>query len=492
MQRLFKLGPWRPDTPSINSEFVTYASGVTFGADNVWRPLHGRGKEVFNYGEPPIGLIATETDDGTPFIVSATANALYWGSTDTQSTQAFSTPLAPAARAAGALFSNQVYLTIKGRGTWAWTNIGAGAGDTPIELTGAPSGGCMGRVADFLVMGDLMDIDGSDAPYRIRWSAFANPLTVAWTDDPALQSGALDLPAEYGRVTGITSGRTGLVFQRKAIHRLRYTGGPNVFSREPLDISRGCISPASIIEIGSSAAFLAEDGLFITDGVTVNQLGDGAVSKWLMDRLDFSSAQDVIGWIDWDHRCLMWAYRPKGSGLRSEVIVWNWLGNGFSIMQMDVAGASYTVREGLTLEELAVLYPSLEDVPVSLDNAGAATAARVSFVIDSTGSAARLDGTTMEGVIETADIIADDGRHLHVREIWPVADDDGSVTATIGVRDTLQQAVDWGIEMPRGSKGFVPIIADGRIVRARLRFPAGSLWNRLTGLIVEIRNAGKL
>jgi len=114
------------------------------------------------------------------------------------------------------------------------------------DLAGSPpKAAIVGKVRDFVVLGDVTDGDGNH-PYRVQWSGLANatkwptPLT---QDARAFQSGYQDCYSDYGKVQYIAQGEEfGLVFQERGIVRMGYVGGDAVFSFFTFERKRGLVS----------------------------------------------------------------------------------------------------------------------------------------------------------------------------------------------------------------------------------------------------------
>ena len=92
----------------------------------------------------------------------------------------------------------------------------------------------------------------------LQWSAFNDP--ESWTIGQGTRAGlAVVNNPELGQITGITSGRSSLVFQEFGISRLTYVGSPQVFRNDPVSYIIGALRH-SMIDVGGIAYFIGTSG----------------------------------------------------------------------------------------------------------------------------------------------------------------------------------------------------------------------------------------
>ena len=189
-------------------------------------------------------------------------------------------------------------------------DIGSTDDFATLATTGtAPKARVCGVIGRFLILGDTDD--GTHVPSRIAWSAIDDIHTWETPETSAalaVQSGAQVFPQEYGPVTAIASGSLwGLVFQRYAIHRLRYVGGDTVFQIETISRNIGCSSPRSVVERKGVFYFWSSDGIKATDGNEVLPIGKGKVDE-TVQLASLDNRQLIVGALDERYSCVVWAY----------------------------------------------------------------------------------------------------------------------------------------------------------------------------------------
>jgi hypothetical protein len=137
---------------------------------------------------------------------------------------------------------------------------------------------------DYLVLGNLDgEIEGHVAN-RVRWSGILNPDT--WGTDVGTGADFEDMHDEGGPVVQITGRSVALVFQRKAITRMQYTGNATVFAFTTLEIGRGAVAAGAVCDIGSLVFYRADDGFFAHDGTQSIPDRHRPVDDWFANNAD--------------------------------------------------------------------------------------------------------------------------------------------------------------------------------------------------------------
>ncbi len=142
-----------------------------------------------------------------------------------------------------------------------------------------PNAKRVARVGDFLMMGNI-----SGTPNGIQWSSINSPAT-AWAASRLTQAGSASMPSEYGQIQRIVGGRYATVFQERGIMRLSYVGPPTVWRADVVSSDRGATAPFAVANIGYFSYFLAQDGFYVTNGSTVEPIGNQRVNNWFFENL---------------------------------------------------------------------------------------------------------------------------------------------------------------------------------------------------------------
>jgi len=362
---------------------------------------------------------------------------------------------------------------------------------TWLPLPGSPpKAAVVGRVGDFLMMGDLTDIDGTVAPNRVRWSAFNNPLA-NWVTDRGELSDYRDLDPKYGSVTGVAGN---LIFQERAIHRATFVGAPKVFDIVPVSTDRGCIAPGSLVEVGANVYFLGPDGFYVTNGVAVDQIGANKIDRWFMDHVLSSSIGRTHGAMSWPKQSIVWAFISGDVSQFTKQVIFSFSTGEWSSSDLPV---NYIVRsktDAVTLGDLAVTYPTgLTPIGVIGNPEFMPSDLLLSaWVKIGAGSEfATLDGSARNAKLTTGDRQLAPGRRTRISGILPLVENQsGNSRVQILHRNKLaapQTATSLSVE---GANGQCPQNVDARYVQVRMDIPVGAVWDMATGVIVSARVSG--
>ncbi len=147
---------------------------------------------------------------------------------------------------------------------------------------------------------------------------------------------------------------------------------------------------------------------------------------------------------------------------------------------LDLAGSVYTnayTSGGYVAGKLDLLSTAFDEISNSTMPSIAA--------FNGSNELALFTGDHLEAVLETAEQSLMTGR-TEVNGIIPLTDAD-DVYCRIDSRDMLNQnPPNIGTENSMNDDGFIPLLDEGRYLRARIRIPSGTSWGWITGVEPEI------
>lgn len=481
----YQFSQWLPDVQDYKNPGLEECVNALPGA-NGYQPARAPSGNGVTISGTIIGASSAFLADASSIVVVATTADLYVIRAGSATASSLSLSLGPTARVAFEQFGPAIYATTKSGDTWVLDNVETD--NTFAAASGSPpNANAIGRVADFLLMGDLTDIDASDAPYRVRWSRFNDP-SGAWGTDIAAQSGALDLDPQLGPITAITGGTFGLVFQRQGISRFTYTGGASVFRRDTFEKNRGCVAPFSAVRIGETTYYVAHDGFFATDGTTPQPISTSRVWQWFTDRVNQDFLRSVVGAVDFQGRRIVWLWPAAGSDTFSDQLWYNYETNQWGYVNQALEWAVGAAKDALTLEQVSAIYPNIDAMPLSLDSPVFQANGRAMKVF-SGGELSDLTGPTLGSVFQTGDLQPFVGQRSFVSEVHPIIKTDRA-TVKMGVKDRMTQAFTETTEEDMGAIGYAPVSADGRYFRTIIGIPAGEEWRDAYGFQLKAARAG--
>lgn len=480
-----RFGPWLPDGTDHMNPGLEECLNVIPGPTG-YQPFHGPGAVVADAGAAVLSAKMFERADGTRVVVCATAGDLHVivGGTVTNSALG----LALTSPVAFERFGDEIYATNKS-GTWRLADIDVSTTFVAAAWT-IPDALALGRISEFLFAGNLTDTDASDAPYRIRWSPFNNPAGT-WAGDVGTQSGAVNMPSKYGPVMAITGGTWGMIFQKYAISRISYTGGAQVFAKQIVDPDRGCAAPYSVAQVGDAVYFLSHDGFFVTNGGPSESVSRGRVWQWFLDNSSQVYLGSVSAAVDWPNRCVNWTVMG-GTGQVTGILHFNWETGDWSHSEVALDCLLSAGVDGVTLESVAVTYPDLDAMPISLDSPEFSARGRIlgAFVA---GEYRLMNGQSLAASFGTGEFQIVPGLRTFVRAVTPIVTNDSeNTTVSMGGRDRMTASLSYVPDVAIGPLGFCPFAFDARYYRVSVDIPANAPWRDAYGFHIDHDPSGEV
>lgn len=481
------FGAWFPDAADYRNPGLVEARNV-YPSSAGYSPFPGLIGAGDTVSGTVLGARRFDRTDTTSVIVVGTTIDLYVIAGGTVTASGLSLSLAVGDMWAFEQFGKYVFATSKATGTYYLSDL-----DTDTSFSSAPGSppkaDTITRIGDFLVMGNMTDIDASDQVYRVRWSRFNSPIGT-WGTDIAYQSGYVDMPSRYGEITGMSGGTVGMVFQKYAVSRFQYVGGVSAFRKEIIDEERGCASPRSVVQVGPFTYWVGFEGFCRSDGSSVENISSPRVWQWFRDAANMGYISRVQGGVDWPRRCVIWAFYGVDGSSYSQVIIYNWEQDRWSNAVIDIDCLVETTLEGLTLEEVAVIYPDIDAMSPSLDSPEFTAKGRTLSALVG-GELSNFTGPALEATMETGDFQVETSRRSFVSEVWPIVENqDANARISIGTRAKPGASVMFSDDVSEGALGFAPVTADGRFFRVRMKIPAAANWGKASGLQVEAIGSG--
>lgn len=437
---------------------------------------------------PVRGAALVFQSDGSPVIVGGSEDDLFVksGSAATETTVAASV-------VSGefwdfAQFNDFVFATSLANSPQYLTDI-----DTDVvwsDLTGSPpKARYCERFADFLMLGYI-----ENAPTRIQWSSFNSPAG-SWTPDRLTQAGFADLDPKGGAVTALVGGRYPMVFQERGVSLVQYVGPPTVWRVSLVSEDRGCIAPRSVVTIGSQTFFLSQDGFYVTNGSEFVPIGSRRVNNWFFETVDNAFISWTQAAVDWQNRCVVWAFRSVGADLPDRILIYSWEQDRFSTATLDVDWIVGSRISATSLEDLDAMFATLENVAPSMDSEVWLAGDRVLAAFISGGGTEStfntLNGTALQADWELGAFQPSPGQRVFVSGAQPVLDTSewSMQVAAISADNTRTETV--GAYNSAGVDGVIPLRADGKEMRLALRMPAAAIWRRAQAVQLTFRGSGR-
>tara|TARA_Y100000310_G_scaffold298531_2_gene332547 strand:+ start:2444 stop:3964 length:1521 start_codon:yes stop_codon:yes gene_type:complete len=332
-------------------------------------------------------------------------------------------------------------------------------------------------IKNHLVLANV-DEGGTLYPTRVRWSAIADPSDM--DANTTNYSGAIDLKGEYGWIQGITGGEYGLVLRDRGIHRLVWTGLPDIFNADDvLDENVGLWAPHSLQNWKHLTFFLSDSGLKMHDGAQVHDIGASKIDRWLTSNIDVGTRVRASSAIDPDNKLYLLAFPSKNSsnGHPDLILLYDWIDRRFAYAEptnaMEIIFRSITT--GYTLEELDA-FGTLESLGFSFDSrVFHGGQVQVSCFLTS-HRMYHFTGNAETATFETADQHFFPGYRAQVNAFRPlvVGSAGAAVRGAMGVRNNLiSESASFATSVSPSTSGECFQLAEGRYHRFRASLAGG-------------------
>ncbi len=359
-----------------------------------------------------------------------------------------------------------------------------------------PKAAAVGVVGQFVMLGNTHDSLNGAVPSRVQWCGIGNPNNWDFGTLAAqqAQAGEQFLNAVYGPVTHIADGYAyGLIFQQRAITRAYYTGGDAIFAFDTYEKQRGAYYPNSPVQLGSLVYFIAEDGICLTDGQQVTQIGHGKVDLTFLSDVSQAYADRVRGAYDPVNKLIYWCYcsSGNGTGIPDKVIAYNYAEQRFMPTSNAVSCIFTSKSFGYTMDTLDGVNTDLDLITPSLDDPFWQGGNLQIQAFDSSNAYGQLGGDALDAVIDTLESSPGGGGITYLDGARPIltAPDSGDARPSLQflTRQLENQGYSTGPEMAQNpATGICNGRAAARYVRVRVTIPggAGGGFGQATGVDV--------
>jgi len=183
------------------------------------------------------------------------------------------------------------------------------------------------------------DKANSEHPYDVAWCDTDNPDT--WIPATANAAGSLTLREASSPLKAIVPlGDSKAIYTEDQMFILQYTGAPYYFGYKTAFASgAGAVSSRSVVAVDSTNYGLSRRGLFVTDGSSVETIGDSeGINKYIRDNIAESEYAQVVAYHNKINNEVIWSL-PINSTKPTKQITYNYSNNTFSIESIAASAA---------------------------------------------------------------------------------------------------------------------------------------------------------
>lgn len=453
---MLEAGPWVPDLAESDHSGLIRASGV-YPISNGYRPF----QDI-----EPITTALADFSGGTAFVGSDGTSALLAGT----ATDLYR-------------YSGTAWVSVLGTltaGQWQFAQFGDTAigvhGGAPVkyDLVGGTAAALGGTppVAKYIAQANNFIVLAGDPSDNatVTWSGFNAAET--WTSG-VNQSDTDTLP-DGGKITGLIGHENYfLVFQRDAINRYDYIGVPGIFQRTKISTGVGCIAPGSLAQAGSVIFFLSERGFMMTDGSTVDPIGNEQIDQTFFNTYQRSELDNLTASVD-PRRYLYTAAMPGEPG---RLWLYKWDVKRWSDANMSLKAVFQGFTSNISLDALDAIYVGgVDTIPVSLDSPLFQGGEPRLYGVDGAGFVGPFTGENLAAIFEWP-FVEIGGQRTRLFEARPKTDATSGMSISVDAKARLGDEATIRTNSELRASGSMPLRTNGRYIKAKISVAAGTLWS---------------
>jgi hypothetical protein len=464
-----KFGSWTPDLPEFGHGGLVKARNAYSGILG-YEPI--KSLSVVTAALPVAwkGGGAFQGADGTTVLLAGTNSGLY------RLTSSTATSVSAGTYSANWFFVQfgDKVVCLNGAAPLKYT-ISAGTG---AALGGSPPTSQYGAIVkDFVFLAG-----NSSNQNRVYWSAIDN--AEGWTPGTN-QSDVQDLP-DGGAVTGLAGGEFGLAFQDEAIHIFEYVGSPAVFTRRKVSNSIGALCHGGIAQHGRQTFFYSRRGFYKFIDGEVYPLGRNKVDRTFRNTYSVSEiVNNLRCTIDPQRSLVIWSMPDRLWVYNFDNDMWS------DVLSTGIVGITTGRTASLTLEDIAVIFPSIENVTPTFDDAYWNGGSPLLLIAKSDGALYAFgSATNLEARFRLPQIEMFSGRTAHARNSRII----GNLTSgqvSIDCRAKMSDTPINVVSMDFRNNGEIPIRASGRYLQSEVILASGADWSSVQGFDMEASPGGR-
>lgn len=328
--------------------------------------------------------------------------------------------------------------------------------------------------------------DTADGQSSVEWSGINNPEIYDGTllsDVQPISSGG------PGRAI-INAGDCVFYFQDRKVHRFVYNSNPEtVFTRDEVEVGRGCVGRKAVAADAGSVFYLAHDGFYsMSASLAVESIGSGFVNEFFAARCAVADRGLTLAVADPGATRIFFLYRSVNVGDTpyDEALIYDWRLKKWSFASLPMQWLFATSSPAWTLADLEAVYGLLSNVPEPLSSRRWKAGSDVLGGFDGSGFLGTLTGSTMEALFETSTMLEPETVKKLAGSVKGIINT-GSWSSSIGtVQDTDEEPVWTGYEA-KNVAGWARHRVAGKGIRIRLKVSAGATWTKAQAISFEVQ-----
>lgn len=356
-------------------------------------------------------------------------------------------------------------------------------------------------INNFVMLGNINDATDGVVPNRVHWCAIDNPTswpTVGTSAAAQVQSDRQDLPTGWSveAITGAIGGIDGAIFMRQSIYRIQYEGAPAVFNFKEVERSRGTLTGKSVVNVGSFAFFLGEDGFYSFNGTQSHAIGNLKIDNFFFEDMDLNHVHRITAAANPINKTVYWSYPSKlaDNGQPDSIIVYNWETGRWSHGDLDADIIFSNLTIGYDLEQLDS-FGNMDTLTTSLDDRFWINGLFSLAAFDIDHKLSTFTGSALEGTITTKEFGGMElwqtaNERMYVDGVRPYVDG-GEYTVSLEYRDAPKGDVTVDGPNTVNDNGMANFTRSCRYARVTVTIGAGGIWSHAQGVDLDVDKDGE-
>jgi len=458
------FGAFLPDQLPVGADKLVTARNV-LPAPNGYRAVPAFTPVSNALPAPFRGGYSAIATDGTAYLLAGTTSTL-------------------SRLAAGAWTDLLTGLTVTGR--WRFAQFGDfviavnGGATQEVDLSAGTTSALVGAptAIDVDVVGPhVVYAQANGDILMIRWSAFedqkGNTLGSNQAGEQPMLTG--------GEVMGIAGGEYGVILQRQRLVRMSLTGDSSLpFQFDEITPNFGCASKGSIAKAGRTIFCYSDRGFIaIDDGQAVRPIGNEKFDQTFRAAVG-DEFERIYATIDPQRTQVCWAI----PGVPGQIWVYNWVLDRATVLELNVDGIFAGFENSDTLEQVAVEFPNIDTMPISLDDPRFKGGVPSLYVVQGGAVGVLGSPTLLTADLETAQFAMFGSQGARIRALWPDTDAVSGLTVTVRAAQRQGDVVSSRSASNLQDSGRVPLQHRGKFLNMRLRIQDNN-WSYVNGMVIE-------
>jgi hypothetical protein len=471
------FGEFAPDVADLNTDTLDVARNVLPGI-NSYLPAPGLiAHSVTALPLPCRGLWYVQTAAGDYDTYAATSAKLYKYDPDTGS-------FADVTRTVGgdyALPADDYWTGVQYGNRLIVCNLGnepqfidVDSGTNFADLPTAPIARFVCTMDDHIVLSHLLT-----NPRAIQWSAIND------SEDYASGTAGYQEFADAGEVTGFCP-HAHILFLQRGLRGIISTGDKYAFSFPEMSSEKGTVSPWSVIEFGSIAYWLSDNGFYVGNSEQQKSISEKRISGYFYDNLNQGAITRVFSTFDPHASRIYWAYAVGDEQWNDRALVYDWGLDRWSDLEINTYILSRLATASVSLDS-AGPDPMDMDLPglPSLDSFYYRSGSPVLSAVSTDLQLSTLEGPNLAATLLTGSYEFQPGRRVRMRSVLPYIEESFAEHSAVTIKVSKRQRYGepWAVSsaIPQQRSGYYRMNADGHFHRFQIDIPAGTDWQHAQG-----------